>query len=481
MSLLHNLLPTYQSDVLKKPIFLILVLSLLTACDTPGNQLEQILERGELRVVSRYGITSYYSNGSYQTGFEYELAERFADYLGVELNFMVPGSISKALDLVDNGQADIAAVGLTITRSRQNDLRFGPIYLEVTQQLVYRHSNPPPRDITEISSGQLEIMANSSHAEQLALLQQEVPLLTWTENAQIDAQGLLELVQLELIDYTIIDSNEMAASHNLYPELRVAFDVSEPQPLGWGMQRSEDLSLQTMVNAFFEELESSGQLDQLIEKYFGHIRRFDYVDSRAFHRRIQTHLPQYESQFKAAALAYGYDWRLLAAIAYQESHWDPEAVSSTGVRGLMMLTQATASDMGVTNREDPEQSIFAGTAYLTTIKNRLPERIEEPDRTWLALAAYNIGLGHLEDARVLTEKNNGNPDRWSDVRENLPLLAKQKWFSQTRYGYARGGEPVRYVRNIRRYYDIMLHHDEINRSITLPAPSGLNKTLPAAL
>lgn len=146
-----------------------------------------------------------------------------------------------------------------------------------------------------------------------------------------------------------------------------------------------------------------------------------------------------------------------------------------------MLTQATASDMRVTNREDPEQSIFAGTAYLTTIKNRLPERIEEPDRTWLALAAYNIGLGHLEDARVLTEKNNGNPDRWSDVRENLPLLAKQKWFSQTRYGYARGGEPVRYVGNIRRYYDIMLHHDEINRGITLPTPSELNEILPAAL
>ena len=455
------------------------MLCVLSSCDTPSNQLEQILERGELRVVSRYGLTSYYNNGDELAGFEYELAQRFADYLGVTLKVTVPENLSKTLDMIESGQADIAAAGLTITRARQNKLRFGPIYHEVTQQLIYRHGSSPPRDITEISSGQLEIVANSSHAEQLAVLQQEIPLLSWLENPNIDTSGLLELVQLELIDYTVVDSNEMAASHSLYPELRVAFDLSDPQPLAWGMRRSDDMSLQVAVNTFFEDIENSGYLDQLIEKYFGHIRRFDYVDSRAIHRRIQTHLPQYQSILKAAALAYDYDWRLLAAIAYQESHWNPEAVSSTGVRGLMMLTQGTANEMGVIDREDPEQSIFAGTAYLTMMKNRLPERIDEPDRTWLALAAYNIGLGHLEDARVLTEKNGGNPDRWADVRENLPLLAKQQWFSQTRHGYARGAEPVRYVGNIRRYYDIMLHHDEVNQTSTPPAE--VNQTLPAAL
>ena len=473
-------MPYCQSEVLKKLIFLLCMLCVLNACNAPSNQLEQILERGELRVVSRYGLTSYYNNGAELAGFEFELAKRFADFLGVDLKVTVPDNLSKTLDMIENGQADIAAAGLTITRARQNRLRFGPIYHEVTQQLIYRHGTQKPRDITEISTGQLEIVANSSHAEQLANLQQEIPLLSWTENQTIDTSGLLELVQLELIDYTIVDSNEMAASHSLYPELRVAFDISDPQPLAWGMRRNDDMSLQLAVNAFFEQIESSGFLDQLIEKYFGHIRRFDYVDSRAIHRRIQTHLPQYESTFKAAALAYGYDWRFLAAVAYQESHWNPDAVSSTGVRGLMMLTQATANEMGVSEREDPEQSIFAGTAYLTIMKNRLPERIADPDRTWLALAAYNIGLGHLEDARVLTEKNGGNPDRWADVRENLPLLAKQKWFSQTRHGYARGGEPVRYVGNIRRYYDIMLHHDEVNQNASTP-PAEINETLPAAL
>ncbi|HAD31226.1 MAG TPA: lytic transglycosylase F, partial [Methylophaga sp.] len=250
-------MPYCQSEVLKKLIFLLCMLCVLNACNSSSNQLEQILERGELRVVSRYGLTSYYNNGGEMAGFEFELAQRFADFLGVDLKVTVPDNLSKTLDMIENGQADIAAAGLTITRARQNRLRFGPIYHEVTQQLIYRHGSQKPRDITEISTGQLEIVANSSHAEQLANLQQEIPLLSWTENQTIDTSGLLELVQLELIDYTIVDSNEMAASHSLYPELRVAFDISDPQPLAWGMRRNDDMSLQLAVNAFFEEIESS--------------------------------------------------------------------------------------------------------------------------------------------------------------------------------------------------------------------------------
>ena len=150
------------------------------------------------------------------------------------------------------------------------------------------------------------------------------------------------------------------------------------------------------------------------------------------------------------------DWRLLAAVGYQESHWDPDAVSPTGVKGLMMLTQDAAKDIGIKDREDPQQSILGGAKYLASMHKRIPDRIPEPDRTWLALAAYNVGLGHLEDARMLTLKNKGDADKWVDVKKNLPLLTKEKWFKQTRYGYARGREPVRYVENVRTYYDILV-------------------------
>ena len=436
---------------------LLLSLSFLIACGEAQPHLEEIRERGELRVLSRYSPTSYYVKGDELAGFEYELASRFAQHLNVKLKIIVPDNLGDMLTMIEEGKADIAAAGLTITPARKDVIRFGPVYQEVTQQLVYRQGTKKPKNITALAQGQLEVVASSSHVEQLKLHQQEVPALSWTENDEIDSSGLLELVQLELIDYTIADSNEISANRTVFPELRVAFNISEPQALAWAMPLAEDGTLYNEMAVFFDEMDESGDMDRLIEKYYGHIRRFDYVDTRAFHRRILTQLPKYQSYFEQAGVEFNLDWRLLAAISYQESHWDPKSVSSTGVKGLMMLTQDTAKQMKIADREDPAQSIQGGAAYLDLMKQRLPERIVEPDRTWLALASYNIGLGHMEDARILTQKTGKNPDLWLDVKEHLPLLAKKKWYEQAKYGYARGGEPVYYVENIRRYYDILLY------------------------
>ncbi len=444
---------------LKLISLLLILISLLIACDEARPHLEEIRERGELRVLTRYGPTTYYVKGNELVGFEYELAQGFAEYLKVKLKIIVPDSLGDLLILIDNGKADMAAAGLSITPKRRERLHFGPVYQEVTQQLVYRNGNRIPQNITDLANGQLEVVADSSHVEQLNTYQQDIPELLWTENKELDSSGLLELVELEMIDYTIADSNEIAANQTLFPELRVAFDLSEPQSLAWAMPSSEDGSLSAEMISFFDQIEQSGELDRLIEKYYGHIRRFDYIDTRTFYRRIQTRLPQYEHLFKDAGKQFGFDWRLLAAISYQESHWDPEAVSSTGVRGLMMLTLTTAEEMNIDDREDPTQSIYAGAGYLAAMASRLPERINEPDKTWIALVAYTLGLGHLEDARVLTESDNKNPDIWPDIKEYLPLLEKKKWYSQTRYGYARGTEPVRYIENVRRYYDILLQEN----------------------
>jgi len=444
---------------LKRFFLLSLAFTLLIACNDAQPHLEEIRESGELRVLTRYSPTTYYVKAEELAGFEYELAQRFAEYLNVHLKIIVPENLGSMLDLIINGKADIAAAGLTVTPARQDTIRFGPTYQEVTQQLVYRRGNKAPKNITRLNDGHLEVVANSSHVEQLHLLKEDVPDLSWTENTELDSSSLLELVQQELIDYTIADSNELAANQTIFPELRVAFDLTEPQPLAWAMPRDEDGSLYKEMGTFFELMEETGELDRLIEKYYGHIRRFDYVDTRALHRRIQTHLPKYQPLFEKAANEYGFDWKLLAAISYQESHWDPKAVSRTGVRGIMMLTQDTAKRMKIKDREDPVQAIHAGAAYLELLRKSLPERITEPDKTWLALASYNIGLGHLEDARVLASKMGKNPDLWPDVKTTLPLLSKKQWYTQVKYGYARGGEPVRYIENIRRYYDILLHHE----------------------
>lgn len=438
-------------------------LSLLIACGEAIPHLEEIRERGELRVLSRYGPTTYHVKGEELAGFEYELAKRFADHLNVELKIIVPDNLDDILHFIEQGKADIAAAGLTITPDRQDIIRFGPVYQQVTQQFVYRLGSKKPKNLTALADGQLEVVAASSHVEQLQSHQQEIPTLTWTENTELDSSGLLELVQLELIDYTIADSNEIAANQIQFPELRVAFNISEPQSLAWAMPLAEDGTLYNEMVMFFKKMEETGDLHRLKEKYYSHIRHFDYFDTRAIDRRILTRLPKYQDMFEQAGEKFGIDWRLLAAVSYQESHWDRYAVSPTDVKGLMMLTNNTAKQMKVANREDPAQSIEGGAGYLMSIKKRLPKRIVEPDRTWLALASYNVGLGHVEDARKLTQASGGNPDLWTDVKARLPLLSKRKWYKKTRYGYARGGQSVHYVQNIRRYYDILLQNKIVNK------------------
>lgn len=168
--------------------------------------------------------------------------------------------------------------------------------------------------------------------------------------------------------------------------------------------------------------------------------------------------------YKNAADKYGLDWKLLAAMGYQESHWNPKAVSPTGVRGIMMLTLQTAGHLGIKNRLDPESSIMGGAKYLDQIRRRFPEELKEPDRTWFAMAAYNVGYYHVIDAQILARKLGKDPNKWLDLQTVLPLLAQKKWYKKTLYGYARGWEPVKYVTNIRRYYDLLqyqLNKDQV--------------------
>ena len=427
----------------------------LVACGPAPSVLEQVQQQNELIVITRNGPTTFYEGPAGSTGFEYELASLFADYIGVELRMLVPPSFSDILPLTALGDAHFAAAGLTITEKRKKKVRFGPVYQEITPQLVYRSGSTRPKTLADLD-GTLEIVKGSSHEERLVTLKKEYPDLSWQANDQQSSEELLVLVWQQLIEYTIADSNELSVNRHFYPELKPAFDINTPEPLAWAFPHSDDNSLFNTAIVFFKKIKSNGILDGMIERYYAHIEDFDYVGTRRYQAHVEQRLPLYKDTFIEAANEVDMDWRLLAAVGYQESHWDPDAVSPTGVRGLMMLTKDAAKDMDVSDRSDPEQSIRGGARYLANMIQRIPERIPEPDRTWLALAAYNVGLGHLEDARILTQKNKGDFDRWVDVKENLPLLSKKKWFQQTRYGYARGREPVRYVENVRTYYDILV-------------------------
>jgi membrane-bound lytic murein transglycosylase F len=246
----------------------------------------------------------------------------------------------------------------------------------------------------------------------------------------------------------------------LYPEIKIAFTLDEEYTSVWLTNNNGDISILTSINKFISRYKKSGMLEKSYNTYFRHLNTFNYTDSLHYLRLIKTKLPLYRRYFKHAALDNEFDERFLAAISYQESHWNEKARSPTGVRGLMMLTNDTAKRVGVEDRLDPEQSIMGGAKYLNILKASLAERIMEPDRSWMTLASYNIGLGHLEDARILTELAGDNPNLWIDVEKHLPKLSQKKWHKKTKHGYARGHEPVAFVRRIRRYYDILRLYEQ---------------------
>ncbi|MCK5395639.1 MAG: membrane-bound lytic murein transglycosylase MltF [Gammaproteobacteria bacterium] len=436
--------------------------------------LEQIKSDGQLIVVTRNSPTTYYEDVDGPAGLEYEMAKMFADELGVELTLLIPETLNDLLNQISNNTAHIAAAGLTITNDRQKIFQFSPPYQEITEQLIYNIANRRPRNLTQIGGGTLEVVANSSHEERLKYLNDIVPDLNWKSNHELESEELLEMVSEDIIEYTIADSNTLSLNQRFHINLRAAFDVSEPQLLAWALPKSEDNSLFLAVEQFFNKIKNNGELTRMIERNYGHVEDFDYVGTKIYRRHIETRLPEYQTLFEEAASEQNVDWRLIAAMGYQESHWDPNAISPTGVRGIMMLTLKTAKDLDVKDRLDPESSISGGTRYFKQTKERIDKSIPEPDRTWMAMAAYNVGFYHLQDAREITGKLNKNPNRWIDVKQALPLLAKRKWYKETRFGYARGWEPVRYVENIRSYYDILKWVDESN-TVTTPVPKEFLK------
>jgi len=304
-----------------------------------------------------------------------------------------------------------------------------------------------------------------------------VPLLSWIEDSHASAEELIKRVATGEIDYTIADSHLFELLRHFYPELRVAFSLGVQSQIAWALPQGAD-SLRESIAAYFAEIESTGELERILDRYYFASREFDYVGSRAFIRHVGTRLPRYRSYFLEAEHATGLDWRLLAAIAYQESHWNPDAVSPTGVRGIMMLTEHTSEMMEVSDRLDARSSILGGAHYFSRVLRKVPGRIAEPDRSWLAVAAYNLGFGHLEDARILTQSLGASPDSWEQVRERLPLLNDEQWHRRVQRGYAPGQTAVTYVDNVRRYYEILMWMDS-RETFTNQQELPLDDPLPA--
>ncbi len=459
-------------------VLIILLAALLATCGVRPTLLEEVRALGELRVVTRNSPITYFIGQAGPEGPDYELVRGFAKHLGVKLKLVEVDRFGDLLADVEAGRAHLAAAGLTVTAERARRVDFGPPYQQVNQNLVYHRGRTPPRSAADLAGKRLEVVARSSYVETLTAARGQVPDLVWTEDPTADAGELLERVAQGKADFTVVDSNLFAIFQRFHPELRVAFNMTEGDALAWAFQQRGDRSLIDEAAAYLAGIRASGQLAQVMDRYYGHKNIFDYAGTQKFMRDYQQLLPRYRQAFKAAAKRSDLDWRLIAAVGYQESHWDPAAISPKGAQGMMMLTPETASLMSIDNPMDAGQSIAGGSKYLWRMKRRIAKLspdIPDQDLTWMALAGYNMGLGHLLDARWVTREQGGNPDRWADVKEALPLLMERRWYAQARWGYARGRETRAYVRNIRNYYDILVWLEDGPEDYREPGQPG---TLP---
>ena len=420
--------------------------------------LSKIKKNKVLNVVLLNSPTTYYLGVDGPKGFEYDLLALYASHLGVELKITTVNTINEAIELSREENYHIISASLSKTPKRTKEFNFGPSYYEVQQQVIcYRGmigSGKFPRDEEDLVGLNIKVGLDTSYSETLDLLKEEGLDVNATYTTEYSTEELLEQVASHKIDCTIADSHIYSLNLRYFTDLALAFTIGEREQLAWVLAPNSK-ELEVDMYAWLNSINQSGKMAELKDHYYSYILFFDYYDTKVFYKRIKSRLYKYEKYFKKAAQKYDLPWELIAAQSYQESHWNPRAKSYTGVRGLMMLTQSTAKMLGVKNRLSPKQSVMGGTKHLKQMLRYVPKEVEGENRIKFALAAYNIGMGHVRDARKLAKKFGLNENIWSDLKITLPLLSQKRYYRTLKYGYARGSEPVRYVEAIYDYKNIL--------------------------
>ncbi len=387
------------------------------------------------------------TEGSPGGGFEHDLLAAFAADLKVPLRAVVVGSTEEMRELLRDGKVHAAAA---MPVDAVPDLRFSAV-LHKAEPLVVQHGDAAPLDAPEdLAENAVEVPKASPL---LPLLRALTPPPRLAERAENDLD-LMARVNERQVELAATDSLHFDVAINYYPDLDVAQELDGTVTYAWAF-RAEDDALRARADAFIASAQADGSMTRLRDRYYGHIKRIGGNNMAQFLQLMQTRLPRYRALFHEAQLLTGIDWRLLAAVAYQESNWDPLATSFTGVRGMMMLTEDTADRLRVSNRLDPRQSVLAGARYLVDLMDGVPKEAPHPDRLWLALSAYNIGPGHFNGAVAIARGLNRDPASWYEMKKVLPLLARPQYYERLKSGRARGGEAVIMVENIRNFYDVL--------------------------
>ncbi len=415
--------------------------------------LDQIRKTGHITLITRNDAHSYYLYRDQAMGFEFELASAFADSLGLELKVQLVDTWDDLLSVLDQNPGAFAAANLAITPTRRQQAAFSNGYMTTRQRLIVNRANTNVFWAEDLTGKTVHIRKGSTYHERLEKLRQDGIYFTLKAHDDLPTEELIRRVAVDEIGITVADSHVAKLNRRYYPQVFIAGPINVEQQLGWATHPNAP-ELLAEINEFLLVAKNNGQFAEIYHRYYAHVDTFDYTDLSAFHRRIRKRLPRYDRLIKKAARKYDFDWRLIAAIIYQESHFNRRARSSAGAFGLMQLTKKTARSLGVNDIYNPAENIFAGVRHLRRLYNYFDD-VAESDRLLISMAAYNVGQGHVRDAQKLAQRKNLDPSRWGSIRQTLPLLRFKKYYRDAVYGYCRGMEPVQYCQQILIYYDIL--------------------------
>ncbi len=444
--------------------FIVFLVFFLACCgnDALAPIKNKTVRERDFTILTRVGSTTYsVGDTAGASGFDYDLVTRFMQESGIKYRIVVAASDTDLRQRLANGEADMAAAWQS--PSEQRATRSSSPYFQSQSILVTHEASLPLAGLDQLAGKTVHVVSGSRQEAVLLELRISVPDLIVSPTYKLSELDLMESVARRSIEAVLVSSAEFSIGNNYYPELQNALQIGTDQPIVWLFGAGVDQALIAKANAFLERMQTSGEMDRLKDRYFGHVARLTPLHTAHFIESIRSLLPKYRHQFMTAQAITGIDWRLLASLAYQESQWDPLATSATGVRGMMMLTEDTADTCGVDNRLDAAQSIRAGAEYLNKLRNALPPEVKEPDRLWFALAAYNLGMGHLKAARHIAKTLKTDANSWYEMKKVLPLLAKEQFYKRLKSGRGRGGEAVIMVENIRMYTEILNRHERSSR------------------
>ena len=424
-------------------------------------RIHEIQERGRLIAATDFNSTDYFIYRGEPMGFQYEKLKMFADFLGVELEVQVVNSLDEAFQSLNEGKSDVIAMGLTVTRQRSEKVDFTLPKLQTRQMLVQRKPDnwrkmrtwddiekQLIRNPMDLAGKTVKVQKSSAHSERLENLSEEIgwPIIV-EEDPLLEVEQLVESVANGMMDYTICDEHLAGFFEKQYPELDIRTPVSFPQNIAWAVRKDSD-SLLIAINEWLAINNETYASKHLADKYFNSPRTAFMAKSEAVSFNGKK-ISQYDEILRNISKQHDFDWRLVAALVYQESQFNSDAKSWAGAYGLMQIMPATAKLLGIDSTASEFEQLEAGILYLKMLDDELPKEISGPDeRIKFILAAYNLGIAHVFDARRLAEKNGKDPNVWSGNVDYYILNKSNPHYyrdSVVRYGYARGEETYNFV------------------------------------